>query len=268
VIILNQEGFTSLDKLKLTPSNRGFFYADGFFETIRLYHNSIPLWNLHLARIIETLKFLSLDINVDFESLYQNLIQLAQINHVTDGKIKIVFYRESFGAYIPSDNKTFYLVTIEPITSSFDLNEKPPIFKNFIIYPSNFTKYKTLNKTEWTQAGIWCKQYKHHSCVLINSNGRIADSLYANLFLIKNNVIYTPSLEEGALDGVCRKAVLNTAKKYGIEIFEEKLSIEDYLKNEVFFTNALRFFIECNKIESDVFYRLKNFFAKEYLTKN
>lgn len=257
-----------MNHLRLTPSNRGFFYADGFFETIRLYHNSIPLWNLHLERITETLKFLSLDINVDFESLYHNLIQLAQINHVTDGKIKIVFYRESFGAYIPSDNKTFYLVTIESITSSFDVNEKPPIFNTFKIYPSDFTKYKTLNKTEWTQAGIWCKQHKLDSCVLINSNGRIADSLYANLFLIKNNVIYTPSLEEGALNGVCRKAVFNIAQKYGIEIFEEKLSIEDYFNNEVFFTNALRFFIEYNKVESDVFYQLKNFFTKEYLTKN
>lgn len=268
MIVLNQEGYTALDKLKLTPSNRGFFYADGFFETIRLFQNTIPLWNFHKERIEETLKFLNLDFTTDLEALYNNLTQLAQINNVTDGKIKIVFYRESHGAYIPSENSTNFLATIQSITSLPKLKDKPTIFDRFKIYPTRFTKYKTLNKTEWTQAGIWCKQHKTDSCVLLNSSGRVADSLYANLFLIKDNIIYTPSLEEGALDGVCRGAVLNIAKKYGIEIYEGELTIGDYYNNEVFFTNGLRFLIEYSKIESDIFYRLKNFFIEEYLSQN
>ncbi|WP_372366478.1 branched-chain amino acid aminotransferase [Candidatus Uabimicrobium sp. HlEnr_7] len=52
----------------------------------------------------------------------------------------------------------------------------------------------------------------------------------ANFFCIKGNRLYTPNLDGCILPGVTRSSILHLAKhEFGMEVFEQKISVEDIL---------------------------------------
>ena len=62
----------------------------------------------------------------------------------------------------------------------------------------------------------------------------------ANIFLIKNEVISTPALQEGCVAGVMRKKIIQEISSSGWQIFEKEISIEEVLNaDEVFLTNSI-----------------------------
>jgi branched-chain amino acid aminotransferase len=76
---------------------------------------------------------------------------------------------------------------------------------------------------------------------MLNDLGRITEAISSNIFLYKNHNIYTPSLDEGCMDGVMRKQILKVAGEMNINIFEGMLNGSMLLQaDEMFLTNAIR----------------------------
>jgi branched-chain amino acid aminotransferase len=90
-------------------------------------------------------------------------------------------------------------------------------------------------------AAMFAHEQKLDESIVLNAKGFIADGSKTNLFLIKDNKIYTPALIEGPVNGVMRRHLVNELKKENYSIIEKEIKIEDLLDaDEVFFTNALR----------------------------
>ena len=67
------------------------------------------------------------------------------------------------------------------------------------------------------------------------------EALNGNLFMLMGNKLLTPPIEEGCLNGIARKKVLELAKKIeGIEVVQESISPFDLQKaDELFITNII-----------------------------
>jgi branched-subunit amino acid aminotransferase/4-amino-4-deoxychorismate lyase len=77
--------------------------------------------------------------------------------------------------------------------------------------------------------------------ILMNDRGYIAEATSANIFWVKNNKLYTPSMRSGCLDGMTRRIVLDFAKKDKIQTVEKFFKIETlYGADEVFITSSLK----------------------------
>jgi branched-chain amino acid aminotransferase len=75
---------------------------------------------------------------------------------------------------------------------------------------------------------------------LLNTFGRICDTTIANIFFVKKEVVYTPSLQEGCVAGVMRRAVIQNLSTSAIELIEKEISISELLDaDEVFLTNSI-----------------------------
>jgi branched-chain amino acid aminotransferase len=81
---------------------------------------------------------------------------------------------------------------------------------------------------------------KCNDAIIFNSNFNICDSTIANVFLIKENIIYTPALSEGCIAGVMREFIINELQKNNFNVVEQTIS-ETELANadEVFLTNSI-----------------------------
>jgi len=89
-------------------------------------------------------------------------------------------------------------------------------------------------------AALWAKQTKLNDCLLLNANNNICDSTIANIFIVKDNIIKTPSITEGCINGVARSYLIEYCKKDNITISETSISIQDLSDaSEVFLTNAV-----------------------------
>jgi branched-subunit amino acid aminotransferase/4-amino-4-deoxychorismate lyase len=76
--------------------------------------------------------------------------------------------------------------------------------------------------------------------VMLNNRGELACATAANLFWIRNDVIHTPDLACGVLDGITRGRVLASARTLGIEARLTALPVEALAEADAaFLTNSL-----------------------------
>jgi len=75
--------------------------------------------------------------------------------------------------------------------------------------------------------------------VALDVNNMVSEGAGQNLFLVRNNVIYTPLSTASILPGLTRDTVMQLAKKLGYEVREEPISRESlYLADEFFMTGT------------------------------
>jgi len=86
---------------------------------------------------------------------------------------------------------------------------------------------------------LWCRKQKLNEALLLNPYDRIADATIANVFIVKDGLIKTPPLSEGAVNGVMRRYLLECLRKENMPVQEAPLQLEDVLQaSELFLTNA------------------------------
>ena len=75
-----------------------------------------------------------------------------------------------------------------------------------------------------------------------NQSKNVVEALTGNIFLVKDNKISTPPLEDGCIDGILRKQLIEICKTAAdLEIQEVSISPFELQKaDEIFITNAIQ----------------------------
>ncbi len=251
------------DEPVFTVKNRGFRYGDALFESIRVINGKPCFIEDHFFRLkkgIETLKLRPG--NISFNDLKTQIEELLVKNNITEGgRVRLSVFRSGEGLYAPEKDDKSYVIEAKPITDNeYVLNEtglKVDIFNDLKMYRNSLSQIKTTNSIPNVLAGIYKKENDLDECILLNDAGRIAEAISSNIFLYKNNNIYTPSLDEGCMDGIMRKQILKVAKELNINVFEGMLNGTMLLQaDEMFLTNAI------HGVQWVASYRQKRYFNK------
>ena len=74
---------------------------------------------------------------------------------------------------------------------------------------------------------------------MLNEQGYVAECTGDNIFLIRDNVLHTPQVSDGALDGITRRVILELADQLGVPVLERQLTRYDiYVADECFLTGT------------------------------
>jgi branched-chain amino acid aminotransferase len=75
--------------------------------------------------------------------------------------------------------------------------------------------------------------------IALDINGNLSEGSGENLFVIRDNVIFTPPLTAALLPGITRDSIITLAREFGYEVREQNLPREAlYLADELFFTGT------------------------------
>ena len=75
--------------------------------------------------------------------------------------------------------------------------------------------------------------------IMLSDQATVPECRGQNIFLIKDNSMYTPPIETGALGGITRKTVIEIAESNSIKNTEKDLSVDDLMSaDEIFFTGT------------------------------
>ena len=232
----------------ISINNRAFQYGDGFFETMFAYNNNVPFLNLHLSRIDKAMKvfqFISFDLFKEIEELRTLIVFLARKNKLYKAyRVRLSIFRNQGGYYSPSDNSISYTIQTTPLPyDKFYLNSeglKIDIYKDLQKDFSILSPFKTSNSLIYILASKYAISNQFDDVLLLNSKGNIVESSHSNVFFVVDNKIYTPSINEGCIDGIMRHLIIYTLKEQNIAIEETEISM-DILDNcdEIFLTNAI-----------------------------
>jgi branched-chain amino acid aminotransferase len=104
----------------------------------------------------------------------------------------------------------------------------------------SFSNCKHNNYLPYVMGALHAKQQKWNDAIICNSNAAICDTTIANIFYIKNKIVYTPPLADGCVAGIMRAAVILHLKQQQFTIVEQSVLQADLLAaDEVFVTNSM-----------------------------
>jgi branched-chain amino acid aminotransferase len=232
--------------------NRSFYFGDGFFETILFRNGKFPLLHFHFERIIQSCKILNCELNADFtvDFFQKKLNDLIIANHCDDTNaiVKINFFRSGESAYKPQQNEVKWIAQIKPFKAA---KEKISLcfYEEEKKWAGEISKLKSTNALIYVLAAQYASKQNIEEAVVFNQYDFVADCTNSNLFIIKEKKIFTPSLNDGGVDGVCRKFLL---KNFPVE--EKNLTKNDLLQaDEIFLTNAVRFIQPVFQLENKIY---------------
>lgn len=229
--IIKNSRFVAEKNASISIHERGFLFGDGMFETCKVINRKILDFNLHQARInkaLGTLKF-----SLDIKNLERDCYKLIKKNSLSDGILKILISR-GIGSrgYLPT-YESRPLVIIET-SENRSLPQKISLGISKI--PSPGIAFKPMSAMAYVMAKIEAEEQKVFDCVMLSSDGFVAETSSANIFWVKNDLIYTPDESCGMVHGCARERVLRNSR---IEIKKVRAKISE-LENadEVFLTNS------------------------------
>ena len=246
-IYINVDGFLyKEDEPVFKVNNRAFKYGDALFETIRIIDGKAQFLEDHFIRLKKGMQVLKMPLGgISFKELKEQVHKLLQKNHITEGgRVRLTVFRTGGGFYAPENEGKSYVIEALPLDlNKYELNTKGLTIGVYsdIKRPRNIlSQIKTTNNIPYILTGIFKNENGWGDCLVLNDQGRVAEALSSNVFLYKNNNLYTPALEEGCVAGIMRKQVLKIAKELNINVFEGMLSGSMLLRaDELFLTNSI-----------------------------
>jgi 4-amino-4-deoxychorismate lyase len=229
---------------ELSFTNRAFQYGDGLFETIRYEAGHLWFWSDHFDRLSRGMHALRMIAPTQFsvKRIYQTILQLLDLNGAGNQPIyvKLQVWRKPGGLYTPTQHEIDYLITTRP-GQPFSITEKEKlgVFEDFRLNFTPVSAYKTVNALPYVLAGMARLEQGVDDVILFDTDGNLSECLASNLFWYKNQILYTPSLQTGCIDGIIRKQILRLGAQTGLQICQGLYKPEVLNQAEaVFCTNA------------------------------
>ena len=108
--------------------------------------------------------------------------------------------------------------------------------------PSHATlspQVKSLNYLNNVMAKVECIKAGVMEGLMLNDEGTVAECTGDTVFIVKNGVVITPKISDGALDGITRAVIFDLCERMNIDIIEDTITRYDvYTADEVFLTGT------------------------------
>lgn len=248
-MMINFNGSLLSKEANILASNRGFLYGDAVFETLKIVNSKILFLEDHYFRLMSSMRIVRMEIPMDFtmEFLEEQVLSVAKANKIENAaRARITVFRNDGGYYLPQTNSVSYLINVESVENKFyQITEKEyvvDLYADFFVAKQLLSSIKTTNKILNITASIYAKENDLDNCLLLNESKNVVEALQGNLFLLKDNILITPPISEGCLNGIMRKQILALAKTLpNIEVIEQIISPFELQKaDELFITNVIK----------------------------
>ncbi|MBU9710485.1 aminodeoxychorismate lyase [Evansella tamaricis] len=238
--------------IKISPLDHGFLYGLGLFETFRTYHGHPFLLDDHFQRLKDSAEELNIQLpSYNREKTVQIIELLLEKNGLEDG---------------------YFRWNISAGEREIGLSTSPYLYPNTVVF------VKPLPRELKEKKGVFLKQRRnspegaqrlksHHylNNIIgkreIGSNGEIegiflsekdvvSEGIVSNVLWWKSNVLYTPSVSSGCLDGITKKFIIAIAKDLKLEVREGEYSPSHLLDaDEVFVTNSIQGIVPLQEVD-------------------
>ena len=238
--------FHSKEDAKISVFDHGLLYGDGVFEGIRVYENCIFRLDEHLERLEDSAKAILLRMPWSREEIAQATVESCRRNGIRNGYIRLVVTRGVGDLGLsPSNCKAPSLIIIADTIKLYP----PETYTNgmkLITVPTPRTSHaalppavKSLNYLNNILAKIEGQLHGYNEVLMLNDQGYVAECTGDNVFIVHKGRILTPASQQGALKGITRDAIFDTAREIGVPIEEHDLTRYDvWNADECFLTGT------------------------------
>ena len=245
---------------KVSVFDHGLLYGDGVFEGIRAYNGRVFKLSEHIDRLFYSAKALLLQIPMTPRAVMDATVATCRKNRIHDGYIRLLVTRGvgSLGLN-PNRCKRPSVIIIADKIQLYppEFYQKGmaivtvPTVRN--LHSAVNPAIKSLNYLNNILAKIEANNSGCEEAIMLNAEGYVSECTGDNLFIVKENHLFTPPLSAGALYGITRRVVLEMAQESGLTVGEPNLTRYDLFNaDECFLTGTGAEIVPVVKIDGRV----------------
>jgi 4-amino-4-deoxychorismate lyase len=224
-------------------SDRGLQYGDGLFETLAVVDSCPRFWERHMARLTRGETVLGMPLS-DKSLLRQEGDSLC--DGCKRAVLKLIITRGSGGrGYRPPESpEPRRILLLHPWPdypeSWFKKGVQLRLCETRWSRNRRLAGVKHLNRLEQVLARQEWRNPQIAEGVMLDEEARVISVTQGNLFLVKNDRLYTPDLTHAGIAGVMRQLVIEAAERLGIPLQIGDVSLEQLRRADALFvTNTL-----------------------------
>lgn len=246
----------SKDDAMISPYDHGFMYGLGAFETFRTYDGFPFLIDEHLNRLREALNELNFDLVIDSDTVIEMVSTLLAKNKMDDA-----YFRLNVSAGVGDIG-----LQTEPYMKPVVILYTKPLMKTSAVAEKELVQLKTRRNTPEGEKRLKSHHYlnsilgkrelsnMNQEGIFLTREGYISEGTVSNLFWYKDNMLFTPHVSTGILEGITRKWVMHASKLLNIPLETGNYIIETLTEaDEVFLTNSIQELVPVSHFQDTTF---------------
>ncbi len=225
-------------------------YGMGVFEGMRAYKTdkgpAIFRLQAHTKRLLGSAHILRMDIPYDAETINNACTRVVLGNKLESAYIRPVCFYGSEGMGLRADNLQVHMAIAAWEWGTYLGDDG--LEKGIRVKTSSYTRHHVnismckakanghyINSMLALQEALDCG---YDEALLLDNEGYVAEGSGENIFIIRDNVIYTPDLAS-ALEGITRATVITLAEELNLTVKEKRITRDEvYIADEAFFTGT------------------------------
>jgi len=225
-------------------------YGMGVFEGVRAYKaqqgTSIFRLQAHTDRLFDSAHIMNMSMPFDKETINEAQRTVVRDNNLDSAYIRPMCFYGSEGMGLRADNLKTHVMVAAWEWGAY-LGEEN-LIKGLRIRTSSYTRHhvnismcKAKANGHYINSMLALQEAMtdgYDEAMLLDNEGYVAEGSGENIFLVKDDVIYTPDLTS-ALNGITRNTIFTMCKELGIEIKEKRITRDEvYIADEAFFSGT------------------------------
>jgi branched-chain amino acid aminotransferase len=231
---------------KVSVFDHGLLYGDGVFEGIRFYNRRVFRLEEHIRRLFDSARAIVLEIPWTREEVCKFVVETVAANGLDDGYIRLVVTRGAGGLglnpYLCKRASMFIIASTISLYPQEHYENGLAVITCATRRPAPaalMPQVKSLNYLNNIMAKVEAIQANALEAVMLNEQGYVSECTGDNIFILRDGVLHTPLVSDGALDGVTRRVILELADQLGVPKVERSLTRYDlYIADEFFLTGT------------------------------
>jgi len=225
-------------------------YGMGAFEGVRAYEavQGTAIFKLeeHTDRFYNSANILGMTIPFDKEELNQAQREVLKRNNLKSAYIRPMCFYGSEGMGLRADNLRVRVIVAAWEWGAYlgedNMNNGIKIMtSSYVRQHSNSTMAKVKANGNYINSMMALQEALdegYDEALMLDTDGYVSEGSGENIFIIKDNTIYTPLLTS-ALEGITRDTLFSLAKDLGYEVIEKRINRDEvYTADEAFFTGT------------------------------
>ena len=231
---------------RISVFDHGLLYGDGVFEGIRVYSGKVFELQAHIDRLYDSARGIRLKIALSKKKMIDAVERTVKANNLKNGYVRLVVTRgvgtlginpfecKKANIFIIADKIQLY--PEELYGKGLKIISATTVRNHPLAIPPQI---KSLNYLNNILAKIEALDNDVSEAVMYNHMGYVAEATGDNVFVVRDNVVCTPPVHAGSLEGVTRGVVISLAQKEKMKVVEKNLTRLDlYISDELFLTGT------------------------------
>ena len=240
-IIYIDGNFEPLSVARISPLDQGFLLGDGIFDVVSAWDSKIFMLDAHLDRFFDSMRAARLETRLSRERWVDAIIETTQRNKLSDASIRFILTRGEPDGVVadPRHIQPTEMIWAAPYIFLADEEKRSTGIRIMISSMRGFApdtldpRFKCLDRLNSQLIRLEALEAGYDDAVWLDGHGYVAEAAASNIFVVKNDEIFTP--QTGILRGITRATVLELAERGGIPHRESQLTAFDlYSADEVF----------------------------------